>query len=118
MRNVLLRWVVLAGAVATAAWLLPGIHIDGGAGQVFVVAAVFGLVNAIVGPVLRVLSFPFVVVTLGLFLLVVNALLFLLTARLVDTLVVDTFGAAVLGGFVVSVTAMVLERAIAPLRKD
>ncbi len=118
VRNLLLRWLVLAAAVATAAWLVPGIRIDGGAAELLLVAAIVGLLNAIVGPVLRILSLPFIIVTLGLFLLVVNAVLFLLAAELVDALQVDGFGAAVLGGLVVSVTAMVLEPLTAPFRKD
>lgn len=62
----------------------------------------FGVVNAIVGPVLRLLSLPFVVLTLGLFLLVINAALLGLTAAISDRLTVDGFGTALIGGLVLA----------------
>lgn len=67
------------------------------------IGLIFGVVNAIVGPVLRLLSLPFVVLTLGLFLLVVNAALLGLTALITDRLTVDGFGTAVLGGLILAV---------------
>jgi putative membrane protein len=66
------------------------------------VGLLFGVVNAIVGPVLRLLSLPFVVLTLGLFLLVINAALLGLTAALSDRLSVDGFGTALIGGLILA----------------
>jgi putative membrane protein len=67
------------------------------------IGLIFGVVNAVVGLVLRVLAFPFVVLTLGLFLLVINAALLGLTAALTDRLTVDGFGTAVIGGLILAV---------------
>ena len=74
------------------------------------IGLIFGVVNAIVGPVLRLLSLPFVVLTLGLFLLVVNAALLGLTAALTDRLAIDGFGTAVLGGLILAVAGWLADQ--------
>ncbi len=93
---------------------------DGGwldrAGAYLLIALLFAVVNTIVGPVLRLLSLPFVLLTLGLFLLVVNAALLGLTAALTDRLQVDGFFSAVLGGLLLAVGGWVAER-ILPLTR-
>src|SRR5689334_24109313 len=66
------------------------------------IGLIFGVVNAIVGPILRLLSLPFVVLTLGLFLLVINAALLGLTAAISDRLAVDGFGTALIGGLILA----------------
>ena len=66
------------------------------------IGLIFGVVNAVVGPVLRLLSLPFVVLTLGLFLMVINAVLLGLTAALTDRLEIDGVGTAILGGLVLA----------------
>ena len=67
------------------------------------IGLIFGVVNAIVGPILRLLSLPFIVLTLGLFLLLVNAALLGLTAALSDRLQIDDWGTAILGGLILAV---------------
>ena len=74
------------------------------------IGLIFGVVNAIVAPVLRLLSLPFVVLTLGLFLLVVNAALLGLTAALTDRLTIDGFGTAVLGGLILAIAGWVADQ--------
>ena len=74
------------------------------------IGLLFGLVNAIVGPIIRVLSLPFVLLTLGLFLLIVNAALLGLTAALSDRLTVTGFGAAVLGGLILAVAGWIADQ--------
>ena len=74
------------------------------------IALLFALVNAVVGPVLRLLSLPFVLVTLGLFLLVVNAALLGITASLTDRLQVDGLGTANLGGLLLAVGGWVADQ--------
>ncbi len=74
------------------------------------IGLIFGVVNAVVGPVLRVLSFPFVLLTLGLFLLIINAALLGLTAALTDRLTVDGFGTAVIGGLILAVAGWVADQ--------
>ncbi len=105
-----LKVVVMALAFYGLTRLLPGLQIDGNedgalgvSGTFLWVALVFAVVNAIVGPILRFLSFPAILLSLGLFLLIVNAALLGLTAALSDRLAVDGFGTAVLGGLVLAV---------------
>ncbi len=74
------------------------------------IALIFGVVNAIVGPVLRLLSLPFVLLTLGLFLLVINAVLLALTAGLTDRLTIDGIGTAVIGGLILAVAGWVADQ--------
>src|SRR4051794_15061105 len=74
------------------------------------IALIFGIVNAIVGPILRLLSLPFVLLTLGLFLLVINAALLGLTAALTDRLTIDGFGTAVIGGLILAIASWVADQ--------
>ena len=97
--------------------LLPGLDVipnpDGPLGEFGTylwIGLLFGVVNAIVGPILRLLSLPFVVLTLGLFLLVVNAALLGLTAAISDRLTVDGFGTAIVGGLILAVAGWVADQ--------
>ena len=111
-----LRVVVLAVIIYLVTRLVDGIDVLGNgdgalgtAGTYLWVALLFALVNSIVGPVVRLLSLPFVMATLGLFLLVINAALLGLTAALSDRFSVDGFVAALLGGFLIAVFSWVAE---------
>jgi putative membrane protein len=115
--RLIVRLLVSAVALAVAAALVDGISVGPGTDlertlTLLGVAVIFGLVNAIVGPILRFLTCPLVVLTLGLFLLVVNAVLLLLTEWIADQLdlafQVDGFWSAVLGALVVSVVSFLL----------
>lgn len=108
MTNFLIRLFVNALALTAAAGLIDGIEMSGGFWDVLLVALVFGVVNAFLKPILLVFSFPLLVVTLGLFALVVNALLLMLTARILDDFAVSGFWAAVLGSIVISLVTMFL----------
>ena len=116
--RLLTRVVVNAVALAAASWLLQGISLTGESdgqrlGALLVVAVVFGAVNAVVRPVVRFLAFPFILLTLGLLLLVINALMLLLTSWLSAQIGlgfdVDGFGTAVVGAVVVSVVTWLME---------
>jgi putative membrane protein len=74
------------------------------------IGLIFGVVNAVVGPVLRLLSLPFVLLTLGLFLLVINAALLALTAGLSDRLTIDGIGTAIIGGLILAVAGWVADQ--------
>ena len=114
-----LKVVILAGVfyVLTRFEVLPGLDVIpdptaplGEAGTYLWIGLIFGLVNAIVGPILRLLSLPFVVLTLGLFLLVINALLFALTAGLTDRLAIDGIVTAIIGGLILAVAGWVADQ--------
>jgi putative membrane protein len=110
---------ILAGAVAlaVAAWLIEGITVGPGTtGErlftLLAVALIFGLVNAIIRPIVRLISIPLFILTLGLFTFVVNALMLMLTAWIGEqfdlAFEVDGFWAALLGALVISVVTFVL----------
>lgn len=111
--RLLVRWLVLAAAVAVATWLVPGLRAPGGATAILTVAAVLGLLNALVRPLLVAVSCGLIVVTLGLFYLVLNALLFWLAGAIAQRVgagfVVDDLWAAFLGSVIVSVVATILD---------
>src|SRR5664279_6138777 len=101
--QLIVRWLVIAAAVWLVADLVPGVSVTGGNGSYFIIAALFAVVNIVIGPVVRLISLPFTLLTLGLFLLVVNAALLGITAALTARLSVDGFGTAVVAGFLVGV---------------
>jgi putative membrane protein len=112
-------WVVVnALAVGAAVALLDGIELTGGTTSEEVltlvgVGLIFGVVNAVVGPVVKLLSLPFIVLTLGLLLFVINALLLLLTEWISRVFglgfSVDGFWTAVLGSIIITIATWVLE---------
>jgi putative membrane protein len=102
LKGLILSWLVVAAAIAIAAAVVPSVDIDGGVLSLLGVAFLFGLVNALVGPVLRLVSLPITLVTFGLFTLVVNGLLLALTAGLSDALDVGGFLAAVGAALLIS----------------
>jgi putative membrane protein len=113
----LVRVLVNALALGAAAWLFEGIEVRGTstgdqALTLLVVAVVFGLVNAIVAPVVKLLSLPFIVLTLGLLLLVINAFMLLLTSWIAHAMGlgfhVDGLWTAILGSIVISVVSAIL----------
>jgi putative membrane protein len=103
----LIRLVVNAAALWVAAQLVPGFVITG-VTPLVLAALVLGIINAIVRPVLVILTLPLTLITLGLFLFVLNAFCIWLTSRLVPGFQVQTFGSALLGAFVVSIVSWIL----------
>ena len=117
MKNFVVKTIANAGALAVAVWLLDKITLTGDstgkkAGTLIIVALLFGLVNFLVKPILKVLTFPLFILTLGLITLVVNALMLLLTSWLADKLDlsfhVEGFWTAVLGGLIISIVSWAL----------
>lgn len=108
MTNLIIRIVINAVALFVAAYLVPGIEITENAGGLLLVAIVFGLVNALIKPIVSILTCPINVLTLGLFTLVINALMLMLTAAMTDILKVDGFIPALLGSIVISLVSLVL----------
>lgn len=112
MRKLLLRWLANAIGVYAAIALVPGIRAEGGWGVYFGVALILGLVNAIIAPLVRLLTCPLILLTLGLFSLVINAFMLWLTATIAASLglafTVDGWLSALLGSLVISAVSMVL----------
>jgi putative membrane protein len=108
VKRLLIRWAVTAVAVAVASAVVPGVSIRGGFGGVLIVSAIFGLVNAVLGPIAKLLSFPLIVLTLGLFIFVVNAVMLGITAALTNRLQLHDFGAALLAALVISAVSSLL----------
>jgi putative membrane protein len=119
--KILFRWALLALALMLVAYLYPGVKITG-FGSALVAALILGLLNALIRPLLVVLTLPITVVTLGLFLLVINAFVFWAAARLLAGFDVASFGAALIGSLIYSLCGMVIDTAIErlfePVRPD
>jgi putative membrane protein len=118
VRSLLLHWILNAAALWAAAALIPGLDFTGGLGSLLLVAAVFGIVNSTLRPLLTILTCPLIVLTLGLFTLVINALMLLVTGWLSESwglgFAVSGFWAAFFGGLVVGLVSLVLSAALAP----
>jgi putative membrane protein len=114
-----LKVIVMAAVFWLVTQIVPGVQVIGNAaaplgvfGTFLWIALIFAVVNAIVGPILRLLSLPFVILTLGLFLLVINAALLGITAALTDRLQVAGLGAAVVGGLVLAIGGWVADQVV------
>jgi putative membrane protein len=113
----LLRVLVNAAALGIATWLFSGISLTGGSDQekvitVLLVALIFGIVNAIVKPLFRIVTIPIILLTLGIFLLIINALLLMFTSWLAGVFGlgwhVDGFWTALWGSIVISIVSFIL----------
>ena len=107
MGGFIIRLLINAIALIVVAYLLPGVHVAG-FGAALVAALILGIVNAIVRPVLVILTLPVVILTLGLFTLVINAITFYLVAHLGLGLTVDGFGSALVGALVLTIVSYLL----------
>jgi putative membrane protein len=109
--KIVVRWALLAFALMLVAYLYPGVTVTG-FGSALVAALILGLLNALIRPLLVVLTLPITVVTLGLFLLVINAFVFWIAARLLSGFDVASFGSAMIGSVIYSLCGMVIDTAI------
>ena|SRR5258708_39179224 len=107
--SILINWIVSALAILVTAYLLPGVHVSSFSAA-FVAALVLGIINAFIKPLLLILTLPINILTLGLFTLVVNALVIILTANLVPGFKVDGFWWALFFSIVLSIINSFLHR--------
>lgn len=111
-QRLVLRWLISSLAIFVAIWLVPGIEFSGPGWHIGVVALVFGLLNVLLRPLIYLLTCPLVILTLGLFGLVINAVLLGLTSALADQLAInfhiDGFWPAFWGGLVISIVTTLL----------
>ncbi len=115
--RLLLHWILSALAVWIVAHIVPGISVSGPVAAL-IAAAVIGLVNATLGLLLKILTFPLTILTLGLFWFVINALMLELAAALVNGFYVRNFVAALIGAVMLSLVSSVLQWLIMPSRKN
>ena len=100
--RLLAKLAVIALAVWLVAYFVPGVQVQEGWTSYLLIALIFAAVNVLVKPLLKLLSFPLLLLTLGLFLIVINAAMFGLTAWLTDRLSVDGVGPAVIAALIIS----------------
>ena len=124
MRRILVRWLINAIALYIAIYILGDTRIgyDGGWAGLFTMAAIIGLVNAVIGPFLKLLSCPLIILTLGLFTLIINAVLLQVAASFGNIVGIpfhlDNFGSAFLASMIISAVSILLTLLIGePARK-
>lgn len=113
MTGILVRTLIIALGLGLATVLIPGVTING-AGTLLVAALLLGLVNAIIRPLLVVLTLPLTLLTLGVFLLVINAAMFGLVAAMLDDFQVAGFFSALFGAMIVGLTSTLASWYIGP----
>ncbi len=106
--KLILKLLVNAAALWVAAWLIDGIELTDDILTILFIALVFGLINTFIRPILKLISLPVVILTLGLFTFVINALMLALTAAIMDGLSIDGFVSALLGAVVITVVSWFL----------
>jgi len=109
--KIFVRWLLLAAALLLVAHLYPGVTVKS-FGSAMIAALVLGLLNALLRPLLVLLTLPVTVLTLGLFLFIINALMFYFAASMLEGLSVASFGAALIGSLIYSVCGMVIDAAL------
>ncbi|HHX63706.1 MAG TPA: phage holin family protein [Chloroflexi bacterium] len=112
MRRLILRWLINAVAVYAAMFFVPGISATNGVGVFLWMALILGLVNALIAPLIKLLTCPLIILSLGIFTLVINGLMFWLAGQIAASLgigfFVQDFGAAFWGALVVSAVSFAL----------
>lgn len=112
MTKFILRWAINVAGLYAAIWIVPGIEYLGEWTGILWLALIFGLLNALVRPLLKFLALPFIILTLGLFTLVINTLMLMLTSAVGQSLgfafMVNGFWSALLGSLVISLVSVVL----------
>ena len=116
MISLIARWIVNAAALLLVAYLYPGVQVESFFAAAMA-ALVLGLINAVVRPILVILTFPVTLLTLGLFLFVINALLFWFVAEIVQGFHVTGFMAALIGSLLYSLITLVTSWVLFPRRK-
>ncbi len=109
--KIIVRWLLLAAALLLVAHLYPGVSVAS-FGTAMIAAFVLGLLNTLVRPLLVILTFPVTLLSLGLFLFVINAAMFWAAARVLDGFNVSSFGAALIGSIIYSLCGMVIDVAM------
>jgi putative membrane protein len=108
MTHLLIHWLISAASLVVVAYLIPGIQLHG-LGSALIAPIVMGLINATIGFILKIVTFPITLLTLGLFWLVINALMLMLASYFVPGFIVAGFWSAFFGAIVMSVVSTILK---------
>ena len=111
MPGILIRWLVTTLAILMITHLISGVRVEG-IGSALAAAAILGILNALIRPILIILTLPLTIVTLGLFILVINALLFQFAGWVVSGLHIDSFWSALFGSLIVSIVSWIMNSAL------
>ena len=114
--KLIFNWLINAAALYATTQVIPGVRVAG-LENLLVAAIAIGLINAIIRPILRFVTMPITVLTLGLFYFVLNGALFYLAAHFTPGFELDSFASAILGGIVMSIVATVLHLFVKPKKK-
>jgi putative membrane protein len=112
MPGILIRWLITTVAVLLVPYLVSGVQVKG-LGSALIAAAILGIMNALVRPVLILLTLPLTIVTLGFFILIINALLFQLAGAIVPGLHVASFWSAFFASIIVSIVSWIMNLVVA-----
>jgi len=107
MWNLVVHWLISAASLVIVAYLFPGIQLQG-IGPALIAPIVIGLINATIGFIVKIVTFPITILSLGLFLLVINALMLMFAAYLIPGFAVAGFWSAFFGAIVLSIVSMIL----------
>jgi putative membrane protein len=113
----LINWILSALAVWVVSQFVPGFHVHGAAAAL-IAALVIGFINATLGLIIKVLTFPLTILTLGIFWFVINALMLELASWFVPGFHIDSFGAAFIGGIILSLVNMIFRWLAGTNRRD
>jgi putative membrane protein len=112
MTGILIRWLITTLAILAVPYLISGVRVES-FGSAMLTAAILGILNALVRPILIILTLPLTVITLGLFILIINALLFELAGALVPGMYVASFWSAFFASIIVSIVSWILNSVVA-----
>jgi putative membrane protein len=110
--KLLVKFLATAGALWLAAWIVDGIELSDEIGTILWVALVFGIVNMFLKPIMKLLTLPLLLISLGLFAVVINTALLALTGWLTSGLHIDGFWSALLGSLIISAAGFITERIV------
>jgi putative membrane protein len=105
----LFTWLVLTGAVYAAGYFVPGVHVAS-LWVAMLAGALLLFINTLIKPILKILALPLMIVTFGLFSLVLNGLFFLFVSEIISGLTIDNFTAAIIGSLIISILAWLAEK--------
>ena len=110
--KLVIRWAILAGSFWVTTLIVSGIQIKSGAWNYFWVAALFGIINTLLGSILKLFTLPAVILTFGLFAFVINAAMLMLTDRWSDVITIDRFTSALIGSFILSIVSGIANKIV------